>query len=60
MSKTYYELLEEAAKKRQPGVIFTIPRGFEEEGLDEEALKKQQIQQQFEKLVLEVELAARD
>ena len=61
MSKTYYELLEEAAKKnRQPGVIFTIPRGFEEEGLDEEALKKQQIQRQFEKLVLEVELAARD
>lgn len=60
MSKTYYELLEEAAKVRQSGVVFTIPKGFEEEDLDEEALKKQKILQQFEELVLEVELAARD
>ena len=60
MSKTYYELLEEAAKVRQPGLVFTIPKGFEELDLDEEALEKQKIQQQFDELVLEIELAARD
>ena len=59
MSNPYFKLLKKASEVGDSSIIFTIPPGFETVEQDEDALKRQEILQQFEQIVLDVKVAAR-
>ena len=59
MSNPYLELLKKASEVGDSSIVFTIPPGFENVEQDEDALKRQEILQQFEQILLDVKVAAR-
>ncbi len=59
MSKTYVDIVERSTTP-PPDIAINIPRGFIEGELDEQALRQRRIRQEFDEIVLEVELRASD
>ena len=59
-SRSYTELLKKASEADDSSIAFTIPTGFEDVDQDKDFLKRQEALQQFEQLVRDIRIAARD
>lgn len=59
-SSSYIELLRRASEADDSSIVFTIPPGFEDVDQDKDFLKRQEALQQFEQLVRDIRIAARD
>lgn len=58
--KSYFDLVVEAASPRAHEPVMTIPRGFIVQEPSKDMVRQQKLLRQFDKLVLDVEVAARE
>lgn len=60
MAKTYYELVQDAGNIRSHTLDFVIPQGYFNPREDDEEPLYRHLQERFDRLVVEVEIAARN